>query len=92
MTVFYQTAELAVFSAIAKQKCFETLRTVLFGLELVGSTLVVIPAQVQQLGYIATCGARRFLSSLGFFALVQVSLIVLQFSTFCLLIALDLVE
>jgi hypothetical protein len=42
---------------------------------------------VQQLGYIATCGARRFLSSLGFFALVQVSLIVLQFSTFCLLIA-----
>jgi hypothetical protein len=28
--------------------------------------------QVQQLGYIATCGARRFLSSLGFFALVQV--------------------
>jgi len=50
-----QTAELAVFSAIAKQKCFETLRT------------------VQQLGYIATCGARRFLSSLGFFALVQSS-------------------
>jgi hypothetical protein len=27
---------------------------------------------VQQLGYIATCGARRVLSSLGFFALVQV--------------------
>jgi hypothetical protein len=32
---------------------------------------VLVP-QVQQLGYIATCGARRFLSSLGFFALVQV--------------------
>jgi hypothetical protein len=44
VTVFYQTAELAVFSAIAKQKCFETLRTVLFGLEFVGSTLVVTPA------------------------------------------------
>ncbi len=80
-----QTAELAVFSAIARQKCFETLRTVLFDhAELFRCRTFqmqrVIPLQVQQLGYIATCGARRFLSSLGFFALVQVCAVDLRLS------------
>jgi hypothetical protein len=71
-TIFHhQTAQLAVFSAIAKQKCLETLRTVPPRL-CCFFVLLTMFLQVQQLGYIATCGARRFFSSLGFFALVQV--------------------
>jgi hypothetical protein len=75
-----QTAELAVFSAIARQKCFETLRTVLFWTCTTLQLHNLIRLQVQQLGYIATCGARRSLSSLGFFALVQVCAVHLRLS------------
>jgi hypothetical protein len=45
----HQTAELAVFSAIARQKCFETLRTVLFELGRLSYELASFPHRFNNL-------------------------------------------